>query len=97
MELLRMSKFIIIKSSDNCATSLEDIHEGAEIEITPGLSIKINNDIPLGHKFALKDIKRGQHVIKYDQVIGVATVDITVGDWIHTHNIKSAYLEETVK
>lgn len=92
-----MPKFIIIKRSDNCATSLEDIHEGAEIEIKPGISIKINDDIPLGHKFALKDIKRGQHVIKYNQVIGVATVDIARGDWIHTHNIKSAYLEETVK
>jgi (2R)-sulfolactate sulfo-lyase subunit alpha len=92
-----MPKFIIIKEGDNCATSLEDIHEGAEIEINPSFSIKANDEIPLGHKFALKDIKRGQHVRKYNQIIGVATVDIMIGDWVHTHNIKSAYLEETVK
>ena len=91
-----MPKFIIIKDSDNCATSLEDLHEGTEIEINASFSLKINDDVPLGHKFALKDIKRGQHVIKYNQIIGVATVDIKIGDWIHTHNIKSAYLEESV-
>ena len=93
--MLIIPKFIIIKEDDNCATSLEDIHQGAEIEITPSLVIKTNDEIPLGHKFALEEIKRGQHVIKYNQVIGVATVDIMKGDWIHTHNIKSAYLEET--
>ena len=91
-----MPKFIIIKDSDNCATSLEDLHEGIEIEVNANFSLKINDDVPLGHKFALKDIKRGQHVIKYNQIIGVATVDIKIGDWIHTHNIKSAYLEESV-
>ena len=34
---------------------------------------------------------------KYGEIIGVATNDINMGDWIHTHNIKSYYLEEIEK
>lgn len=92
-----MPKFIIIKNSDNCATSLEDIPKGTEIEIDTNFTVKTNDDIPLGHKFALQYIKRGQHLIKYNQIIGIATMDIKIGDWVHTHNIKSAYLEKIVK
>ena len=92
-----MPKFIIIKDGDNCATSLEDIPNGSEVKINEDLTVRVSAEIPLGHKFALKDIKRGQHVLKYNQIIGVATEDIKTGDWIHTHNIKSAYLEVKAK
>jgi len=92
-----MPKFIIIKESDNCATSLEDIQKGTEVKRGGNDILQINDEIPLGHKFALKDINRGEHVIKYNQIIGVSTMDIKKGDWIHTHNIKSAYLEDVKK
>jgi len=92
-----VSKFIIIDAKDNCATSLEEIQKNTEIEINDKLAVEIKERIPFGHKFALNDIKRGQHVIKYNQIIGIATKDINKGDWIHVHNIKSAYLEKTVK
>ena len=55
--------------------------------------IKINQDIPFGHKFALKHIIKGDLVKKYGEIIGVATDNIESGDWIHTHNIKRYYLE----
>ena len=61
------------------------------------LLIKILQNIPLGHKFALLDIKKGAYIKKYGEIIGVATSDINMGDWIHTHNIKSYYLEEIEK
>lgn len=51
------------------------------------------NDIPAGHKIALKDIKRDEPVIKYGMVIGKATKDIKEGEWVHTHNLKS-HLDE---
>lgn len=51
-------------------------------------------DIPAGHKYALSDIKSGETVIKYGQIIGRATTDIKKGDWVHTHNVKS-HLDET--
>ncbi len=89
--------YIIMHSDDNCATSLEDISKDAEIKINGGLNIKINQKIPFGHKFALKTINKGELIRKYGQIIGIATEDIKIGDWIHTHNIKSHYLEMVAK
>ena len=47
-------------------------------------------DIPAGHKIAIKDVKKGDKIIKYGEVIGVAKDDIKEGDWVHVHNVKSA-------
>ena len=82
---------------DNCATSLTEIHKEENIEINGSKTIKLNQDIPMGHKFALKNINKGDLIKKYGQIIGIATEDIKVGDWIHVHNIKSHYLERVAK
>lgn len=42
-----------------------------------------------GHKIALRDIKKGEDVIKYGYPIGYATEDIKEGEHIHTHNVKT--------
>ena len=42
-----------------------------------------------GHKYALKDIKCGENVIKYGNPIGHATCDIKKGEHVHTHNLKT--------
>ena len=59
-----------------------------------GVCLTASGDIPAGHKYALCDIKKGETVIKYGQIIGRATKDITKGEWVHTHNVKS-HLDET--
>jgi len=85
-------KYVIIDSKDNCGTALEKIPQDAKVDLS-NKTIKINNLIPLGHKFAIINIKKGSHVIKYGEIIGVSTEDISEGDWIHTHNITSYYLK----
>ena len=42
-----------------------------------------------GHKYALRDIKCGENIIKYGQPIGHATCDIAAGEHVHTHNVKT--------
>lgn len=54
-----------------------------------GVCLKPCGEIPAGHKYALKDIKKGEHVIKYGESIGIAAADIKKGEWIHSHNLKS--------
>jgi altronate hydrolase len=44
-------------------------------------------DIPMGHKVALRDIKKGEPVIKYGFPIGEATEDIPKGGHVHSHNL----------
>ena len=46
-------------------------------------------DIPFGHKIALKHISIGEPIIKYGQVIGVASADIVPGQYVHIHNLES--------
>jgi len=91
-----MKNFIIMNPNDNCATVLKEIPKDARLHIKE-ISILINQNIPLGHKIALKDIKKGDLVKKYGHSIGIATEDINKGDWIHTHNLTSQYLKEVVK
>ena len=60
-----------------------------------GVCLDGNEKIPAGHKYALRDISCGEYVIKYGEIIGRATADISAGEWVHTHNVKS-HLDENV-
>ncbi|MBQ4542654.1 MAG: altronate dehydratase [Clostridia bacterium] len=42
-----------------------------------------------GHKYARTDIKCGEFVVKYGEVIGVAVQDIKKGEHVHSHNLKT--------
>ncbi len=87
-----MRKAIVLNPKDNVAVALKNLSKGEEVEVHIGETvrkIKVNDDIPLGHKFALKNLARGEHVIKYGEVIGVATEDIKIGDYVHIHNVES--------
>jgi altronate dehydratase len=92
VSFLKSEKFIVMHSKDNCATSLVALVENESVELL-GRKVIIKQQIPMGHKFALNEIKKGDNIIKYGEIIGIATDDIHIGEWIHIHNIKSHYLE----
>ena len=46
-------------------------------------------DIPIGHKIALKDMKVGDTVWKYGIDMGKVVADIKAGEHAHVHNIKT--------
>jgi len=80
---------IILNSRDNVATAVEPLKKGQQVVINGGkVELIINEDIPFGHKFAIKTISEGEEVIKYGEVIGVASREIRIGDHVHIHNIK---------
>ena len=81
--------YIKINDLDNVCVALNALPKGEKITIGSD-SIETNSEIPAGHKVALKDIKAGEDIIKYGNRIGIAKEDIKAGDWIHTHNIKTA-------
>ncbi len=49
--------------------------------------IVLEEDIPMGHKVALKTLNEGDEVIRYGQVIGYANKFIEKGSWINESNI----------
>ena len=53
------------------------------------VSLKAEQDIPIGHKLALKNIKSGDTIIKYGIDIGKSIADIKAGAHAHVHNIKT--------
>lgn len=42
-----------------------------------------------GHKYAVRDIQKGEQVIKYGFPIGVVSEDIKLGQQVHSHNLKT--------
>ena len=81
-------KCIKIHNIDSVAVAVEPLKAG-EIVTVEKKEITLLNDIPAGHKFALKDIPQNENIIKYAYPIGHAKVDIKKGEHIHTHNTKS--------
>ncbi|EOF4645465.1 UxaA family hydrolase [Campylobacter coli] len=76
-----MKGYIIVNEKDNVATALRDFKKGEKMA-----NIELLNDIASGHKFALKDIKKDEIIIKYAEAIASASCDISTGEWVHIHN-----------
>lgn len=82
-----MKKTIVISPSDSAGVALSHLKKGETAE-----GVTLLEDIEKGHKFALKDIKSGENIIKYGEVIGSATKDIAAGEHIHSHNMATNLL-----
>lgn len=83
---------VVINVKDNVATLVDDFKVGTEIHYFIGEreeSIVLLQDIPLGHKVAIRDIKKGEEVTKYGESLGAATADIKTGRHVHVHNLES--------
>jgi altronate dehydratase small subunit len=83
---------IAIKPEDNVATALRDLDEGEVAAVGVGdgtVSVTLVDAITFGHKFALRDIARGEDILKYGEVIGRATAAIPQGAHAHVQNIES--------
>jgi len=53
------------------------------------MNMTARQDIPIGHKIALKDMSSGETVIKYGVDIGKVVAPIKAGEHAHVHNIKT--------
>ncbi|AQS04459.1 UxaA family hydrolase [Clostridium beijerinckii] len=83
-----MKEIIKINEKDNVVVALRDLSKSEIIEVE-NKKIEIKEDIKRGHKVAISDFKVNDNVIKYGYPIGHAVKDISIGEWIHTHNIKT--------
>ena len=82
-----------IEQQDNVATALTKLMPGEVILRGDGdiNSIVAIEEIPTGHKIALRHITPDEKIIKYGIPIGVATKAINMGSWVHLHCIQSIY------
>ena len=83
-----MKEIIKINTQDNVAVALRDLSKNEIIEVD-NKKIKIKDEVKRGHKIALENIHVEENIIKYGYPIGHAIKDIEIGEWVHTHNIKT--------
>ncbi len=63
--------------------------EGWIMDEDKSTSVKALQDIPIGHKVALKDMAVGDTVIKYGIDMGKVVAPVKAGEHAHVHNIKT--------
>ncbi|MCF0109610.1 MAG: UxaA family hydrolase [Erysipelotrichaceae bacterium] len=83
-----------VNDKDNVATIFANgITDGTEVEIRDKKNevstAVVIGDVPYGHKIAVRDIRKGELIIKYGEEIGIATADIRRGEYVHVHNLDS--------
>lgn len=83
-----MKNIIKINENDNVVVALTDLNKSDVIKVD-GKEITVTEPVKRGHKVAITNIKEGENIVKYGFYIGHAIKDIEVGQWIHTHNIKT--------
>lgn len=86
---------ILIHEDDNVVTVTAAVKKGSRAVFQKGdniIEINIVDDIPVFHKAAVSDIKKGDSVYKYGQLIGKAVADISRGSHVHDHNISSPWI-----
>mgnify|MGYP002622214207 FL=1 len=84
-----MSMTIRLDPADNVVTATRTLEIGTAVDDVVTTAI-----IPRNHKLASREIKAGEAVRKYAQVIGYATELIVAGGHVHTHNVEFRNTEE---
>jgi altronate dehydratase len=85
-----MTNAMLIHPDDTGAVATAALSKGRDATYASGgkeITIKALDDIPIYHKIAVISVKKGGGVLKYGELIGLATADIEVGSHVHTHNL----------
>lgn len=87
-------KILMHEADDDVGVAVEDLEAGTEVgavtlEGQPVRTIKLTDNVPLGHKVAMRDLTAGKDVVEYGRVIGVTTQAARRGAHVHTHNLKT--------
>ena len=86
-----MRNAMIIDAKDNVAVAIEPIAKGDNaIYVCEGkeVSLPALEDITIYHKLAVRNITKGEPVVKYGEHIGIASSDIKAGEHVHVHNVE---------
>jgi (2R)-sulfolactate sulfo-lyase subunit alpha len=86
---------LLHEPDDDVGVAVTDLKKGASIgamtlEGKPAGKVTLLNNVPLGHKVAMRALAKDQPVRKYGRQVGKAVQPIARGAHVHTHNVKTA-------
>jgi altronate hydrolase len=81
-----------LRPEDNVAVASKPLATGHALQ-NNGQTLTVAGRIGLGHKLALRDIRKGEAIYKYGQIIGFANQAITAGSHVHVHNVSADAFE----
>ena len=90
-----MIHFVLHDKSDSVAVVVvEGVKAGMDLkgwimDEDKMTSVQARQDIPIGHKVALRDMAVGDTVIKYGIDMGRVVAAMQAGEHAHVHNIKT--------
>lgn len=96
----RTPGFLAHREGDSVAVAVADLPvgraEGGYLHGDQDLGVELREAVPLGHKFALRDIEEGDDVIEYGARVAIASKAIRTGEHVHVHNVRSARWQHSV-
>ena len=85
---MSLASYLKINPADSVVVCLQAKKKGEFIEVD-GQQITVCQDIPAGHKVLIKNVKKGENIIKYGYPIGHACEDLKAGEWVNENNLKT--------
>ncbi len=89
--MFSQKEFVIMDENDNVGIIKQAVSKGQKIgPIGEGGEevVELKEDIPFGFKVAIRDIDKGEDILKFGEAIGIASVPIAKGEMVHVHNIE---------
>ena len=85
---------LLHEPKDDVGVAVADLKKGTTIgaltlEGKAVGKVKLLDNVPLGHKVAMRDLALNKPVIKYGRPVGKAVKPISRGAHVHTHNVKT--------
>jgi altronate dehydratase small subunit len=87
------ANIVVLADGDNVGVAVQPIGPGDFARSATGQAITAAEEIPLGHKIALRPIAKEEKIVRLGVPVGIATADIPAGRLVHVHNVRSQYLD----
>jgi (2R)-sulfolactate sulfo-lyase subunit alpha len=90
-----MHQFLIHQRGDHVGVAVRDVGAGERavavyLDDDSTVEVDVTEAVPLGHKVAVVDVEPGAPVVKYGIPIGRTPQGFRRGQYVHTHNLRSA-------